>query len=138
MLRHDTGAYLGGCPLRCAVFVVLFACLICVTSAFASGGDTIVLPTNGATVSGSVAISIVADPGVSWSNFYIDGSYYASTPPSTITWNTTKFANGVHTISTTAFAANKTVLGSPSIKVTVTNPAVALKLSSPVAGSQVS
>ena len=62
----------------------------------------------------------------------------ASTPPFTVTWDSTKVPNGTHTISATAYAANRTVLGKPSITVTVMNPVQVLKLSSPISGSQVS
>ena len=129
---------MGGAPLRSAVFSVLFACLICATPAFASGGATITQPANGATVSGLVTISLIADSGVQWSNFYIDGNYYASTPPLTITWDSTKVPNGTHTISAIAYSANKTVMGNPSITVSVANSAPGLKLTSPISGSQVS
>ncbi len=124
--------------MRAVTLSILFTCLISVTPAFASGGATITQPANGATVSGKVAISIVVDRGVSWSNFYVDGDYYASTPPSTITFDSTKVSNGVHTISVRAYSASKVVLGNPSIRVLVANQADSLKLSSPIAGSRVS
>lgn len=126
--------------MRSTAFSILFACLICVAPTFASEGNasvTLAQPANGATVSGLVTISI-AGSGVQWSNFYIDGSYLASTPPSTITWNTTQVANGPHIISVFAYSAYRTVIGRPSITVLVENAAPTLKLSSPMSGSQVS
>jgi hypothetical protein len=124
--------------LRYAVLSVLFACLLSVTQAFASGSATLTQPTNGAMVSGLVPISLSTGSGVEWSNFYIDGTYYASTPPSSITWNSTTVANGTHTISATAYSANKTVLGTASVSVSVNNPPAALALTSPTVGARVS
>ena len=122
--------------LRYAVLSVLFACLTNVTPAFASTSTSLTQPTNGATVSGLVSISLSAGSGVQWSNFYIDGNYYASTPPSSITWDSTKVPNGTHTISATAYSASKAVMGTASVSVSVANSS-ALQLTSPLPGSQV-
>lgn len=81
----------------------------------------ITAPLNGATISGTVSITVSKATGVTWVDVYVDGSYFASTPPSTFSWNSTAVANGAHTISATAFAANSTVLGTTSITVTVAN-----------------
>ena len=81
----------------------------------------ITAPLNNATVSGTVPITVTKSSGVTWVNVYIDGNYFASTPPLTFSWNSATVANGSHTISATAFAANSTVLGSTSITVTVSN-----------------
>ncbi len=110
-------------------------CLLSVTPSFASAAASLTQPGNGATVSGTVPISLSVGSGVQWSNFYIDGTYYASTPPSTISWDSTTVANGTHTISATAYSPSKTVMGTASATVLVSNPL--LTLTSPVAGSQV-
>jgi hypothetical protein len=124
--------------LRSAVFAVLFVCLTNVSSTFAASTDTITLPANGATVAGSVTISLTAGSGVSWSNLYIDGNYFASTPPVSFTWNSTTVANGAHTISTTAYSSSGATLGKSSITVTVANTTSTLTLTSPIAGAKVS
>jgi hypothetical protein len=65
-------------------------------------------------------VSIVADviSSVSWINIYIDGDYLASSPPYSFHWNSTTVANGLHTISTRAYAKGGTQVGS---SVSVTN-----------------
>jgi len=73
-------------------------------------------------VSGTaVAITVTKGTGVAWVNVYVDGNYFASTPPSTFSWNSTTVPNGSHTISATGFASNATVKGTVSIAVTVSN-----------------
>jgi hypothetical protein len=120
-------------------------CLASVTPVFASGSSTIlqpaaklVQPTNGAVVSGNVTISLQTGAGVSWSKIYIDGNSLTSAPPTTLSWNSTTVPNGTHSISVTAYASNNTTMGSASVTVSVNNPIVPLKLTSPIAGSQIS
>jgi hypothetical protein len=82
----------------------------------------IAAPPSGASVSGpAVAITVQVAVGVTWANVYIDGTYFASTPPSTFSWNSTSVPDGTHTISAAAYSANGTLLGTASITVTVAN-----------------
>jgi hypothetical protein len=82
----------------------------------------ITAPLNNATVSGTaVAITVTKAANVSWVNVYVDGIYFASTPPSTFSWNSTTVANGSHQISATGYSSSGAVLGSASITVTVNN-----------------
>jgi hypothetical protein len=82
----------------------------------------ITAPADGGTVTGTaVAITVQKAASVTWINVYVDGSYFASTPPSTFSWNSTGVPNGSHSISATAYGANSTVLGSAAINVTVAN-----------------
>jgi thermitase len=82
----------------------------------------ITAPANGANVAGTaVPITVQKAAGVSWVNVYIDGSYFASTPPLTFSWNSTSVADGSHTISANAYSASSTLLGTASITVNVTN-----------------
>jgi len=81
----------------------------------------ITAPANGATVSGTTAISVVKGAGVSWINVYVDGNYFASTPPASFNWNTATVTNGSHTISAKAYSATSVVLGTATISVTVQN-----------------
>jgi hypothetical protein len=81
----------------------------------------ITAPSNGATVSGVVSIVVVKATGVSWANVYIDGEYFASTPPGTFSWSSTAVANGAHTISSTGYSASGSLLASVSVSVTVKN-----------------
>jgi len=77
-------------------------------------------PANGATVSGTVSIDVSANSSVSWVNVYIDGNYFASSPPYTFSWDSTTVANGSHTISVTGNNSSG-VVGRASVTVTVAN-----------------
>jgi hypothetical protein len=72
-------------------------------------------------VSGTVTITVVKGTGVSWANVYIDGGYFASTPPGTFSWSSKAVADGAHTISATGYSASGTVLATASVSVTVSN-----------------
>ena len=86
------------------------------------GAVQITAPANGATVSGTaVAITVTKGTGVSWINVYVDGQYFASTPPSTFSWNSKSVSNGAHSISANAYSSGGTLLGTASISVTVAN-----------------
>ena len=126
-----------GVPLRLAVLSAIVAGLISVTPAFASNGATLTQPAYGSTVSGVVPISLSTGPGVQWSNFYIDGTWYASTPPANISWDSTTVSNGLHTISATAYAPGKIILATALVPVFVLNPAPQLKLTSPLPGVRI-
>jgi hypothetical protein len=81
------------------------------------GAVQITAPLNNATVTGTVTITLVKS--ASWANVYIDGIYYASTPPATFSWNSATVANGAHTISANAFNGSGTLIGTASITVNV-------------------
>jgi hypothetical protein len=81
----------------------------------------ITAPVNGQSVSGTVSIVTQVSSAVSWVNIYIDGNYFASSPPYTFSWNSTTVPNGSHTISTQAFNSSGTQVGSDSVIVTVAN-----------------
>jgi hypothetical protein len=78
-------------------------------------------PRSGATISGTTQVTIATQSNVSWSNFYVDGVYKASIPPSTWNWETTGVPNGSHVVSANAYSFNKTLLGSASVFVTAAN-----------------
>jgi len=63
---------------------------------------------------------VAASSSVKWVNVYIDGSYFASSPPYTFSWDSTKVANGSHTISVSANTRSG-IIGRDSVTVTVTN-----------------
>jgi hypothetical protein len=81
-------------------------------------------PLRGATVSGIAKVTISTQSNVLWSNFYVDGVYEASTPPSTWSWDTTSYPNGSHVVSANAYSPAGTLLGSASATVTVANNSV--------------
>jgi len=94
-------------------------------------------PTSGATVSGTVTVTVTMAPGTSWCNLYVDGVYKSSTPPSVLYWQTTGVSNGSHKVMVTAFDRNGNNLGSTTSTVTVAN-GNAVTLTSPANGSTVS
>ncbi|MBF6571450.1 MAG: cellulase family glycosylhydrolase [Candidatus Binataceae bacterium] len=82
---------------------------------------TIAAPTASSTVSGTVGITAQVSSTVSWVDMYVDGNYLGSSPPYTLSWDTTKYSNGGHTILINAFAQPDTKIGSASESVMVNN-----------------
>lgn len=95
----------------------------------------ITAPTDNATLAGTVSIVVSEGSSVSWVNLYIDGDYFASTPPSNFSWDSTTVSDGQHTISATAYSSSGTNLGTASINVTVQNSAV--QITAPAQGATV-
>jgi hypothetical protein len=87
---------------------------------------SVTAPSNGATVSGTVAVNATAadDVGVTQMQILIDGSVVASNTNATslsFNFNTTTVANGSHTIISKAFDAAGNVGTSATVTVTVSN-----------------
>jgi hypothetical protein len=96
-------------------------------------------PANGTNVSGTVTITAQASSAVQWVNFYIDGAYYNSGPPYSVSWNSASVTNGQHTISVRAYASGGSQIGSDSVTVNVNNVSSSVvKLTSPGTGTNVS
>jgi phospholipase C len=90
-------------------------------------------PANGATVSGTVSIvATTVKPPVSWVNFYIDNNFLASSPPLTLSWDTTTVINGAHTIRVDGKSSSGTVIASASISVISTNDPTTLNTTTPI------
>jgi hypothetical protein len=68
-----------------------------------------------------VSIVVAKGTGVSWANVYIDGTYFASTPPGTFSWNSKTVSNGAHTIAAKGFSSSGSLLATVSVSVTVAN-----------------
>src|SRR5262249_57895933 len=84
----------------------------------------------GSTVSGTVTVSASASDnvGVSSVQFLLDGQSLGAADTSTpysVSWDTTKVANGSHTLSATATDAAGNSATAPSISITVSNTATA-------------
>jgi Bacterial Ig domain len=88
-----------------------------------SGQVTITSPANGATVSGTVSIAAQYSSPVSWLNFYVDGNWVASSPPSTFSWSSTGVANGQHTIAVNGYNNSNVLVANTSVTVNVQNGA---------------
>ncbi len=81
-------------------------------------------PVNDSVVQNTVIISTAVSSQVQWINLYVDGNYIVSSPPYNFTWDSTKVANGSHTISIEAFSSSsgtRIEVGSDSITVDVEN-----------------
>jgi len=85
----------------------------------------ITAPANGATVSGTVAVTASASDnvGVTRVEIYLDSALKATltSAPSTWSWNTTTAANGAHAIVSKAYDAAGNVGTSATVTVTVSN-----------------
>ena len=96
------------------------------------GADTsapatsITAPTNGATVSGTVAVDASASDniGVTRVEFYLDGALMSTdtTSPYSWSWNTTTATNASHSLTSKAFDAAGNSTTSTAVSVTVNNP----------------
>ncbi len=82
---------------------------------------TLTSPANGSTVSGNVTLTAQVNSSVAWIDFEIDGSYFASSPPLSITWDSTAVADGSHSIEAIAFNSSDTQIGTSTVTVTVAN-----------------
>jgi hypothetical protein len=86
---------------------------------------SITSPANGATVSGTVTVSVSASDagGVTRVEVYADGGLVGSdtTAPYQVAWNTASVANGDHTLQTRAYDAAGNVGSSALVSVIVSN-----------------
>jgi hypothetical protein len=93
-------------------------------------------PANGAAVSGTIAVSATASDnvGVTGVQFTLDGGNLGAldtTPPYSISWNTTTAASGSHSLTATARDAAGNVTTSAAVSVTVSNSGVTTVALSP-------
>jgi hypothetical protein len=104
----------------------LIAVFMLVASSATANASTsliqILTPAASATVSGSLTIRCSTATKVEWVNFYVDKMKLASSPPYSITWNSTGVANGTHTIKITGSSSNDVQIASVSEKIVVANP----------------
>jgi beta-lactamase superfamily II metal-dependent hydrolase len=86
---------------------------------------SITAPANGATVSGTTAVTASASDnvGVTKVEFYLDGALQATdtTSPYSWSWNTTTSADGAHALSSKAYDAAGNSATSTAVNVTVAN-----------------
>ena len=85
------------------------------------GGVSITSPKSGATVSGTVSVTATTVAPVDWVNFYVDGTYVASSPPLTLAWNSTSVANGTHTLAVNGYNSSNALIATEAMNVTVQN-----------------
>ena len=78
-------------------------------------------PAQNSIVSGIVTIDTERTQEVDWLNVYIDGRYFASSPPFSFKWDSTTVSDGRHTISVKGYRGAGTLLESTSVTITVAN-----------------
>ena len=92
---------------------------------------TVVLPSNGASVSGSQYLDAITSPGVTQVQYELTGgslsdAVIASAVPTNYgwiaAWNTTTVANGTYTLNSVASASGAPNGTSPGVTITVSNP----------------
>ncbi len=94
------------------------------TPAPTSAAVVITAPGNGIHVEGTILFAAVKSTSVQWMNFYVDGNYVASSPPSGILWDSTSVPEGAHTLSIRGFDSSSNVIADPAITVMVDNLAI--------------
>ena len=86
-----------------------------------TGQLRITSPSNGATVSGTVSVAVQYAAPVNWLNFYVDGNWVASSPPSAMPWNSTGVANGQHAIAVNGYNSSNALVATAATNVNVQN-----------------
>jgi hypothetical protein len=81
----------------------------------------IMSPVGNSVVQNTVIISTAVRSQVQRIKLYVDGNYITSSPPYNFTWDSTKVANGSHTISIKAFNLRRRLKGTDSVTVNVAN-----------------
>ncbi len=78
-------------------------------------------PKSGASVSGTVSVVVQNVSPVTWVNFYVDGSYTASSPPFTMAWNSATVGNGSHTLAVNGYNSSNALVATTAMNVNVQN-----------------
>jgi Big-like domain-containing protein len=81
----------------------------------------ITAPGNNTFVAGTITFSAIKSASCEWMNFYVDGNYVSSSPPSSILWDSTSVGDGMHTLSVMGFDSSSNLIANPAITVTVDN-----------------
>ena len=86
---------------------------------------SMIAPANNSIVQGTISVSAqINSSAVSWISFYSDGVLIASSPPTSIMWDSTTVLDGPHTLSVTAYGVGNVNLGYASTNITVLNHSV--------------
>jgi hypothetical protein len=84
----------------------------------------ITAPGNSTLVAGTITFSAIKSTSCDWMNFYVDGNYVSSSPPSSILWDSTSVGDGTHTLSVKGFDSSSNLIANPAITVIVDNLSV--------------
>jgi hypothetical protein len=91
------------------------------TSAPTSAAVVITAPGTQTQVEGTITFSAIKSASCEWINFYVDGTYMASSPPSSILWDSTSVPDGQHTLSVAGYDSSGNMIANPSVIVVVDN-----------------
>jgi hypothetical protein len=91
------------------------------TAAPTTAAVVITSPGNQTYVAGTISIAAVKSSSCQWVNFYVDGNYVASSPPSSILWDSTSVSDGAHTLSVTGYDSSSNMIANPAVTVVVVN-----------------
>jgi hypothetical protein len=86
---------------------------------------SITAPKSGATVSGTVFITALTTAPAVWVSYYIDGNWMVSSPPFTVSWDSTGVADGQHTIAVNGYNISNALVATNALNVNVQNGAAA-------------
>jgi hypothetical protein len=81
----------------------------------------ITAPADGTHIEGTISIAAVKTAACQWMNYYVDGTYIASSPPASILWDSTSVPDGSHVLSVNGYDSSSHLLASPSVNVIVNN-----------------
>jgi len=91
------------------------------TSAATTAAVIIMAPGDQTYVEGTISIAAIKSSSCQWINFYVDGNYVASSPPSSILWDSTSVGDGTHTLSVKGYDSSSTMIANPVVTVIVDN-----------------
>jgi hypothetical protein len=94
-------------------------CRIAVAVAVVPGSVSIVAPSAGSTVSGSVPFTAQSSSSVVWVNYYIDGGYVWSSLSYTYNWNSNASGSGAHSLTVKGYDGSGNQVAQDSISVSV-------------------
>jgi hypothetical protein len=97
-----------------------FLCSAMVSVEVSNPPVTVILPSTGTIVSGTVNVTTKVTQEVDWINLSVDGEYSES-PDYNFGFDTTKYADGWHTLSIDAMQDPDTFLGHATIAINVSN-----------------
>ena len=91
------------------------------TPAPTSAAVIITAPGDGTHIEGTISFAAIKSSSCQWMNFYVDGTYVASSPPSAILWDSTSVPDGGHTLSVIGFDSSSNMIANPAVAVIIDN-----------------
>lgn len=104
-----------------AAFAAAMVLLLLAGPANARTEVQIISPSDGATVSGTVDVTVRQDGGIRTLEVYVDNDLLGTDPSGAISWNTKSVSDGRHTILAKGYRGNGELEDTDSVTVTVSN-----------------